>query len=386
MRIFIAALTCLAAATTASATDFVVTTTTDSAAACTPLDCSLRAAIIAANANPGPDKIILGTAQTYKLTLGPADSPFALTPATGDLDITDSLTIVGNDSVIDGNNLDRVLDISGSITVVLQDLTITGGLAQGFLSHGAGIQIRNASVTLDNVSVLNNQVAIESDARDAGGGIAVIGSYDPVGAVTTLAFLTANYGTIKSNVAGHGGGDPCGLWPLSPNNTPLATKHAHNDRGGAAGLGNASSTSMTSSLLVSNTAPVHGGGVAVPFGKSGHTWTRSTFWANQSTTGRAAFNNVASISAINNWWGCNYGPGGSGTGCLMTANDVVGSATTSPYLVAHGSAAPAQFAVSGSSAVTVDTTVNSANVDTSAGGTLSPRTGATFSTTLGTFS
>src|SRR4051794_16469490 len=52
---------------------------------------TLRAAIIQANALPGPDTITL-PAGTYRLTLAGANEDFA---ATGDLDIRDSLTILG---------------------------------------------------------------------------------------------------------------------------------------------------------------------------------------------------------------------------------------------------------------------------------------------------
>src|SRR3954469_18417991 len=149
MRTFFAALLCLAAAgTPAPAADFFVTKTADTADGACDADCSLREAIIAANANAGPDRVILGSAQTYVLTLGPADPAGTTVPAIGDLDITGSLTIDGNLSVINGNNLDRVLDISGPIAVSLNNVTIRGGLAQGFLSFGGGILVRNAALTL----------------------------------------------------------------------------------------------------------------------------------------------------------------------------------------------------------------------------------------------
>src|SRR5437763_7386913 len=141
MRVFLAAFLCLAAAAPASATDFVVTKTADTNDGACDGDCSLREAIIAANANPGPDTIILGENQTYTLTLGPIDADGVISPGSGDLDITDSLIIDGNESVIDGNNLDRVFDITGPITVTLNYVTIRGGLAQGFLSFGGGIRI-----------------------------------------------------------------------------------------------------------------------------------------------------------------------------------------------------------------------------------------------------
>ena len=84
--------------TGAFATDFVVTKTADTADGVCDADCSLREAIIAANAAPGADRIILQSSQTYILTLGPADPSGALVQGSGDLDIVGALTIDGNGS------------------------------------------------------------------------------------------------------------------------------------------------------------------------------------------------------------------------------------------------------------------------------------------------
>ena len=123
--------------TPAFAIDLVVSKTTDSADGICDADCSLREAIIAANASPGADRIILGSGLTYSLTLGPADPSGAIVPGTGDLDVTDGLTIDGNGSSIDAGLLDRVLDIQGIFTVTINNLTIKNGLASGFCRSAA---------------------------------------------------------------------------------------------------------------------------------------------------------------------------------------------------------------------------------------------------------
>src|SRR5207249_8949703 len=90
---------------------------------------SLRAAIMEANTTAGADQIVL-PAGTYNLTIAGADEDFA---ASGDLDITDSLTITGAGAattIIDASTIpggDRVLDILGAINVNLANLTVTGG-------------------------------------------------------------------------------------------------------------------------------------------------------------------------------------------------------------------------------------------------------------------
>src|SRR6516225_4912533 len=69
---------------------------------------SLRSAIMAANAKPNADTIIL-PAGTFKLTLAGAGED---NYATGDLDIKGNLTIKGKNAastIIDGNKLDRVI-------------------------------------------------------------------------------------------------------------------------------------------------------------------------------------------------------------------------------------------------------------------------------------
>src|ERR1700752_5052481 len=80
---------------------FTVTKTTDTNDGVCDADCSLREAIIAANATPGADSISLPAA-VYTLSLGGVAEDAA---ATGDLDITGTLTITGTGaatSIIDG--------------------------------------------------------------------------------------------------------------------------------------------------------------------------------------------------------------------------------------------------------------------------------------------
>ena len=117
---------------------------------------SLRAAVSAANANPGADAINFATTGTITLT-------------SGQLDITDSLTINGpgvNSLTVSGNNASRVFSITGSSTnVAIADLTIANGLATGTtvvgpkgpVTLGGGILNTGANVTLSNVTLADNQ-------------------------------------------------------------------------------------------------------------------------------------------------------------------------------------------------------------------------------------
>src|SRR5581483_2592785 len=75
--------------------------------------CTLRAAIMEANAHAGPDRVLLA-AQTYHLTIPGSGA------AAGDLDVTSDVTLVGAGStvVLAADGLDRALDVSsGSLTI-----------------------------------------------------------------------------------------------------------------------------------------------------------------------------------------------------------------------------------------------------------------------------
>jgi len=166
--------------------------------------CSLRAAIQEANALLGPDTINL-PAGTYLLTIA---GPFEDEGATGDLDIDDDLTIVGDGSdvtIIDGGSLDRVINvlfppepIEGFVgdIVDISGVTITGGEAKEFPAAGGsgggpgGGGIRNGGqLTLSDVNITSNTADF---TFDGGGGIAnsgvlVMQDCTPPTAQTTVA-------------------------------------------------------------------------------------------------------------------------------------------------------------------------------------------------------
>ncbi|MBW2683330.1 MAG: hypothetical protein JRC69_07195, partial [Deltaproteobacteria bacterium] len=135
--------------------------------------CTLRGAIEETNALPGRDTIVLGSG-TYRLSLpGPGENQ----AATGDLDITDSLHIIGagtDKTFIDGNKLDRVFDILGeNTTITLSWLTITNGnlpAGQPYSRKGGGGVKNEASLFLKNVVLSKNSVSGAS-SDDIGGGL-----------------------------------------------------------------------------------------------------------------------------------------------------------------------------------------------------------------------
>ena len=126
---------------------------------------SLREAITKANATTGADTIVL-PAGVFKITQSGAGEDGNLT---GDFDITDAVTIQGAGagvSIIDGQQLDRVLEVLGSgpssINVVLQSLTARNGNVTG---SGGGIQVANADLVIRDCAVSGNSASLQ------GGGI-----------------------------------------------------------------------------------------------------------------------------------------------------------------------------------------------------------------------
>src|SRR5512143_593023 len=90
--------------------------------------CTLRAAIMKANHYPGGGATInfeLPGVVTYTLTLPPSGAD---DEASGDLNITNTLTIIGHgagNTIIDGNTTDRVLAIDTSlIPVTISGVTV----------------------------------------------------------------------------------------------------------------------------------------------------------------------------------------------------------------------------------------------------------------------
>jgi CSLREA domain-containing protein len=161
--------------------------------------CTLRAAVMEANALPGADIVTL-PAGTYDLTratvLFTAD-----TEADGDLDVTESLDLVGagaTTTVIlghfavpdDGVQPHRVLDVAAGTIVSLSGATISSGAAWG---NGGGIA--NAGDLTLSDCVLRDSLA-GFIATDDGGGIAN----------AATGTLSVSRCTFVNNFARNGGG------------------------------------------------------------------------------------------------------------------------------------------------------------------------------------
>lgn len=245
----------LALAAPAGAVDFTVTRLDDPApSGCAANDCSLREAVIDANATDGADRILLPAGRIVLSRVGldnDADS--------GDLDITRPLVVEGVSaaaSIVDadgGVTGDRVLEVVPGfpgLDVTLRGLTITGGAAAG---NGGGVRVGAAAVvTLDRVEIVANAATglgggIRSDdgvlavrastvagntADTSGGGIAVridAGSVEVVGSTVSGNATDGDGGGVWADVVAGPG--------ISVRSSTVTDNTADDDNGGVAGDG-----------------------------------------------------------------------------------------------------------------------------------------------------
>jgi CSLREA domain-containing protein len=233
-------------------------------------DCSLREAIEAANTDTAVDACMAGSGHDY-ITLPACTYTLAIPGAnednnhTGDLDILDDLTIYGagaDTTVVDGDQLDRIVQIHPGHTAEIDDLSVTGGL----VVDDDGSAIENlGTLTLNDATVRGN--TLQTSGNSWGGALAN-------SAAVQDATTYVNHSLIAENTA------PC-----------------------CAGLQNATMAGLTAALhvdhtsVVSNTATMFGGGVY-------NGWL-------EATGGEAILTLTDSLVAANSALGMNY-PGGGG--------------------------------------------------------------------------
>jgi CSLREA domain-containing protein len=161
---------------------------------------SLRAAIMEANALPGADTIQLPVG-TYVMTIPGANEDAA---QTGDLDITDDLTIVGADrnaTIINGGGLDRVFHVNrvgnNPLTVSISNATITNGRApdaSGDPDNSGGAILNEFGIlAIDNCVLHNNRAGNGGSFGGRGGAI-----------YSNVATTTITNSSIANNTTGNG--------------------------------------------------------------------------------------------------------------------------------------------------------------------------------------
>jgi CSLREA domain-containing protein len=315
------------------AATFTVTKTADTNDGTCDADCSLREAIAAANAAAGADTVTV-PAGTYTLSIAGAGED---ANATGDLDITDDLTITGagaTTTVIDGNGLDRVFDVRGA-NVTFENVTIRGGLTSAglaFLNEGAGIAAR-ASGGSSNLTVRTSRIINNETGSGGGGAISIARPF--LGAIPTL---TIEDSEIANNTAENGGG---GVQCLDCDLTLLRSTISGNTAELTGGVG------------------FGGGGILATGNAATVTANLNRFVDNVASTGSGIYNNNGTVDAENNWWGCDDFPGSAG--CDATG----GVVDADPRLDLTLTATPNSIPTGGNSTLQADVRLNSDGVDVS---------------------
>lgn len=237
--------------------------------------CTLRAAIEEANATPGEDTIYLESG-VYKLSLTGTGEDLALT---GDLDITDSVEIIGrgtDQTFIDADGIDRVFDIFGSSNqIAFSELSVVNGQLPIDLSladnGGGGIKNRG-TLSLDRVTIANNSVMGTTD-DDVGGGLLNSGTCTVSQSIfhdnrsqeggglynAGTGSLVMQTSTVHSNFS-QGGGGLSNYGIASLINTTLSNNQVHSNSpqpGGA--LNNLNDLELIHCTIAENTAAAGGG-------------------------------------------------------------------------------------------------------------------------------
>jgi len=235
---------------------------------------SLREAILATNNTPGADTINLPTG-TYILSIAGQGENAG---ATGDLDITDGLTILGGGSglsIVDANGLDRVFHVQPGKSATISDITLRGGVLPSN-DYGAGILVdAGANLTL-------SRVVITANSAGSGAGLYNYGT------------LIATDTTFSNNTAiDFGGGLYNDRGPITLDRVTISGNTAGKDGGGVLNTGLGATLSMVNVTISGNTAIGQGGGL----------WTSRAATATNVTI---AFNDAAAGDGV-------FGQGGPGT-------------------------------------------------------------------------
>jgi len=164
--------------------------------------CTLRAAIQEANATPALDVVVLQADVAYNLTIAGDDAA----AATGDLDITQPVTIEGKGATVtQGAGTERVFEIRGG-TATIRELEIAGGKPA---TNGGGIAVTSGTLALERSTVRGNTApsgaGIHLEAGTTGTITAsTVSGNTAGGGITSKGTLTVAGSTIANNAGAPG--------------------------------------------------------------------------------------------------------------------------------------------------------------------------------------
>ena len=261
----------------AQAATFPVTKTADTNDGACNADCSLREAIVAANASVGVPDVITVPAGTYTLTIAGNAEDAA---ATGDLDIRDTVTING----------------AGSATTIIQAGTNnTNGIDKVFSVNQLGAT--SASATFNGVTIRfgRNTSACDVTVTFAhlGAGIDFFGGFAP----TTTSLTITNSVITQNTVAnlctpGAAAGVSADDGNLTITNSTITNNETTNQPGGGVSFTGNSRTMVMTDTIVSNNrakggANGEGGGLFLRQNTNGTVMIHNSEISNNTSESRA---------------------------------------------------------------------------------------------------
>lgn len=336
---------------------FIVDTLADTAGGICGVDgignsgCSLRSAIIAANALPGPDTITLSPG-TYTLSID-NDQPVP-DAERGDLNITESVSIIGTvgpgpaPTTIDGGQIDRIFSIAGE-TVIIDEVILQNGRSPEGPSGGAidsvatRLEIRRSiiqnnattavspssdgdggAIVADGTLIIENSIIRSNRADGFGGAIAFNGDINN-------GILRIVDSVIEDNTSARQGGAIYSLGGTVEIIDSSILRNEASDAGG--GIAAESNVSLDNAIIDNNEAGTRGGGIAM-LGGTRFEAIASTISGNRSTSdggGLWAGNSDYDIVIVGGSIRDNVS--GSDGGGLIVIGDLQSQASTSVLLV-----------------------------------------------------
>lgn len=266
--------------------------------------CTLRAAIIEANASPSVDTIQVPAGQ-YVITLAGRNEDQG---QTGDLDVLSNLILTGagpDQTVVDAAGLDRVFHVASGANVTISAMTIRGGAG---VDNGGGIAnagvvamqgcriefngsndqpirlgggVYNSGALALSLSVIaNNQVGTTNMVGATGGGIysltamslnasqvennSAIGIQSLGGGVASTVLLQMSTTDVRGNIAANGAGILQSSGDAFINASSIHDNQASQQGGGMRVL--SGTLELVNTSVLNNRANSHGGGLQVQTG------------------------------------------------------------------------------------------------------------------------
>ena len=364
---------------------------------------SLREAVCEANNNGSVISVINVPAGAYALSI----STFGGTGSfyeSGEIQVGNisgaNISIVGNGTasntiITQTDGVDRVFEqdqpLAGNVAVSISNVTLTGGTpTTGLDAELGGGAILGGGTNGDDLTVTNVVMSNNTTAAAAPGG--------------AIGFLVANFTAVDSIFSNNtatqsvGGACACGATGGQGNLVFTNSIFANNivtdastlspsayDMGGALNLspGTSNAATISGSSFTTNQAQGPNGIGGAVDGNGAIIIGNSRIVGNSAITGSGfGLGGAGSIAtAIDNWWGCNAGP--NGTGCDNVFIDTGGGASGSvnPWLVLGISASSSQIIPSGTATLTADLAHDSGGTG---GFSVPDGTAVNFGGTLGT--